>query len=191
LIFTRRGIDITRYPAVHEHLATWRSALEPKPRTWAAGEPWPGRKPGSYRWYEIQDEVAYHEQFALPRIVFPDIAKEPRFAFDRSGAFVANTGYIIPIEDFFLLAVLNSRAVERFYADVSSQVRGGYLRFIRQYVERIPIPRAGPRDREEVAELAQRCVDAGGGGGAVAEWEAEIDDRVASLYGLSARERAA
>ncbi|MFL5539201.1 MAG: TaqI-like C-terminal specificity domain-containing protein, partial [Longimicrobiaceae bacterium] len=191
LIFTRRGVDIDRYPAVKAHLARWRSALEPRPRGWPASKEWEGRKPGSYRWYEIQDEVAYHAHFAAPKIVFPDIAKEPRFAFDRDGAFVANTGYIIPVEDFFLLAVLNSRAVEAFYAEASAQVRGGYLRFVRQYVERIPIPRAGPRDREAVAGLAHRCVEAGGAGAAVAEWEAEIDDRVASLYGLSARERAA
>jgi hypothetical protein len=191
LIFTRRGTDIDRYPAVKAHLARWRSALEPRPRGWPASEKWKGRKPGAYRWYEIQDEVAYHAHFAAPKIVFPDIAKEPRFAFDRGGAFVANTGYIIPVEDFFLLAVLNSRAVEAFYAEAGAQVRGGYLRFVRQYVERIPIPRAGPRDREAVAALAHRCVEAGGAGAAVAEWEAEIDDRVASLYGLSACERAA
>lgn len=191
LIFTRRGTDIDRYPAVKEHLERWRRALEPKPRKWTSEEKWPGRKPGAYRWFEIQDEVAYHHQFEAPKIVFPDIAKEPRFAFDRSGAFVANTGYIIPVEDFYLLGVLNSSAVERFYADISSQVRGGYLRFIRQYVERVPIPHAGPRDREAVAELAQHCVDAGSGDAAVVEWEAEIDDRVATLYGLTARERAA
>ena len=34
----------------------------------------PGRKPGSYKWYEIQDEVAYFEEFDSPRIVYQEIA---------------------------------------------------------------------------------------------------------------------
>ncbi|HKP77017.1 MAG TPA: TaqI-like C-terminal specificity domain-containing protein, partial [Longimicrobiaceae bacterium] len=191
LIFTRRGIDITRYPAILEHLGRWREQLEPRPAKWDPEEEWPGRKPGSYRWYEIQDEVAYHEQFAARKIVFPDIAREPRFALDDRGAFIANTGYVISTDDPYLLAVLNSAAVERFYRDLSAQVRGGYLRFIRQYVERIPIPLPGPRDRDALAELAHRCIHAAALAEPAAEWEAEINDRVASLYGLHAREQAA
>jgi hypothetical protein len=62
LIFTRRGIDIERYPAVREYLAAFRERLEPQPPDWSgASGSWPGRKPGPYKWYEIQDSVDYHE----------------------------------------------------------------------------------------------------------------------------------
>ena len=58
MIFARRGIDIDSYPAIKNHLLQFREQLEPRPKAWPGGE-WPGRKPGSYRWYEIQDAVDY------------------------------------------------------------------------------------------------------------------------------------
>jgi hypothetical protein len=58
MIFARRGIDIDRYPSVKAHLAAFRDGLEPKPPNWK-GDNWPGRKPGSYKWYELQDTVDY------------------------------------------------------------------------------------------------------------------------------------
>jgi hypothetical protein len=177
LIVTPVGVDIARYPAVLDHLSRWRPAIE-------------RRHDQGRHWWELRP-CDYYAAFDAPKIVFPDIAKGARFAVDTTGVYVLNTAYIIPVDDPYLLAVLNSAPVERFYADVSSQVRGGYLRFIRQYVERIPIPRANPREREAIAELAHQCVRVAGSGPGVAEWEAEIDARVASLYGLDAREQAA
>ncbi len=57
-------------------------------------------------------------------------------------------------------------------------------RFIRQYVEKIPIPTASAADRSAIAALAQKCLDARGVG--CETWEKEIDERVAGLYGLDA-----
>jgi|GEM_PF-2548251 len=55
LIFTRRGTDIKNYPAIHDYLMLFKDRLTP-------GIPG-GRKPGSYQWYEIQDNIAYWEEF--------------------------------------------------------------------------------------------------------------------------------
>ncbi|HMO58210.1 MAG TPA: hypothetical protein PKA05_21310 [Roseiflexaceae bacterium] len=41
-------------------------------------------------------------------------------------------------------------------------------------------------ERAAIAALAQQCLDAQGQGPQVQEWEAEIDERVVWLYGLSA-----
>lgn len=46
------------------------------------------------------------------------------------------------------------------------------------------MPTASEADKEAIEELVQKCLDAKGVG--VEEWEAEIDDRVAHLYGLTA-----
>lgn len=43
MIFSRRGTDIDRYPAIKRHLETFRAQLEPRPKDWQKGE-WPGRK---------------------------------------------------------------------------------------------------------------------------------------------------
>ncbi len=167
LIVTKIGVDMKRYPAVMKHLKQWQPQLEK-------------RQDQGEHWWELRS-CAYYDEFDRPKIILPDIASECRFSFDPIGCFVLNTAYIIPVDDLYLLGVLNSALVEEFYIDMSAQVRGGYLRFIRQYLERIPIPRATPEEQAEIAALAQKCLDAGGVG--CEAWEAEIDARVARLYG--------
>jgi len=58
LIFTRHGVEIERYPAILRHLSQYKAELMPG----VAG----GRKPGSYKWYEIQDNVAYWHELVAP-----------------------------------------------------------------------------------------------------------------------------
>ena len=124
----------------------------------------------------------YHEYFACRKVVAPDIASEARFAFDTSGAYLGNTAYIMPQNDVFLLGILNSACVYEYYVEKSAQVRGGYLRFIRQYIEKIPIPHASDAEKKAIEELVQKCLDAKGEN--CEPWEREIDERVAALYGL-------
>jgi hypothetical protein len=68
LIFTRRGIDIEKYPAALNYLLQFKEQLMPKPKDYT-GKEWKGRKKGSYEWYEIQDTVAYYEEFEKPKII--------------------------------------------------------------------------------------------------------------------------
>jgi hypothetical protein len=67
MIFTRRGIDIDSYPAIKRYLAAFRNQLEPKPKDREVGN-WPGRKPGVYQWFEIQDPVEYWQEFERPKL---------------------------------------------------------------------------------------------------------------------------
>ena len=186
LIFTRRGIDINIYPAIKEYLEQWKEELTPK----KTGREEKGRKPGKYKWYEIQDNIAYHAAFDKPKIIFPDIAKESRFAVDVSGSYLGNTGYIVPVVDLYLLGVLNSQIVWKYaqckFSCLGDPIKGGRFRFIYQSVSKIPIPTAPESERAAIASLVQKCLDAKGQD--VAEWEVEIDDRVARLYGLTVEE---
>jgi len=65
MIFARRGIDIDLYPGAKKHLESFRKQLEPKPATWC-GDDWPGRKPGNYKWYELQDPIEFYQEFERP-----------------------------------------------------------------------------------------------------------------------------
>jgi hypothetical protein len=142
LIFSRRGIDITRYPAIQEYLKKFKTQLSPRPKNWI-GEKWDGRKPGPYAWYEIQDSIDYFEKFEQPKIIFPDIAKESRMTFDSTGFYVGNTCYIIPKNDLYLLGVLNSKLIFNYYKRVATVIgdpdKGGRLRWFSQDVVKIPI----------------------------------------------------
>jgi type I restriction-modification system DNA methylase subunit len=184
LIFTRRGINIDNYPAIKAYLFQWKTRLEAKPRNWDDNEKWGGRKAGSYKWYEIQDEVNYYSEFDKPKIIFPDIAKYPRFSFEESGEYVEATACMIDSSDFYLLGLLNSKSVYQYFLEVGATIRGGYLRFKRQYVKNIPIPQASEIERKEISKLVQKCLDAKGVG--CEQWEREIDEIVAGLYGFAA-----
>ena len=107
MIFTRRGIDIDGYPVIKQYLSQFRNQLEPKPRDWQGGR-WAGRKPGPYKWYEIQDPVAYWQMFERPKIMYQVIQFHSQYAYDTTGVYTNDKGFFIPSSDYYLLAVLNS-----------------------------------------------------------------------------------
>ena len=85
MIFARRGIDIDAYPAIKHHLEGFKRQLKPKPEDWVLKSPkdeWPGRKSGSYAWYEIQDYIEYWQEFSKPKIFYQVIQFHPRFTLD-------------------------------------------------------------------------------------------------------------
>ena len=138
LIFTRRGVDIKQYPAIQKYLLTFKEKLMPKPKDWRSDN-WKGRKPGLYKWYEIQDSTDYFPEFEKPKVMLPDISLKGNFTFDDDGHYSANTAYIIGNSDKYLLGILNSRLTTFIYRGMSSTYLGGYLRFIQQYLEQLPI----------------------------------------------------
>ena len=77
IIFTRRGIDINRYSAIKSFLSNYRDRLTPKPRDYDYDGP--GRKPGDYSWFEIQDNTVYFEKFDGPKIIWAKTSKSLSF----------------------------------------------------------------------------------------------------------------
>jgi type I restriction-modification system DNA methylase subunit len=102
LIVTPIGIDIQRYPAIFDYLQQWQSDLEKR-----------GDK-GKY-WWELR-ACDYYDAFEKPKIMFPDIAKDLRFSLDRTKLYGNNTMYFIPVDDLYLLGLLNSSI--RVYHDL-------------------------------------------------------------------------
>ena len=182
VIFARRGIKIENYPALKAYLSQFKKQLIPG----IAG----GRKAGSYQWYEIQDNTAYYSEFEKPKIVYPDIAVSPQFAYDESGAYGGNTMYIVPTKEMWLLGLLNSKAVFWFYTKTSTQIRGGFVRFIAQYVSQIPIPTIQSAQKALIGEIVNQILDAKhtNPDTDVSELENEIDQIVYLLYDLTPEE---
>ncbi|MCU0499140.1 MAG: N-6 DNA methylase [Anaerolineae bacterium] len=155
LIFTRRGLQIEDYPAIHNYLLQFKNRLMPKPHDWNAHE-WEGRKAGLYQWFETQDPVEYYAEFEKPKIVYPDIAKEQRLTFDTQGLYFGNTAYFIPTDDLYLLAVLNSTLIFEYYKRIATVLgdadQGGRLRWFRQDVLKIPIRKLDLTDPSQKAQ---------------------------------------
>lgn len=189
LIFTRRGIAIEEYPAILKYLTQYKDQLEPRPKDFD-GKKWKGRKQGSYQWYEIQDAVDYYEEFEKKKLLLPDIALRAECMYDDRHFFCVNTAYIIPVDDLFLLGVINSHLTLFFYINITTSIRGGYLRFIRQYMEQIPIPKAATESKNEIIKLVKEllAIKQRNQKADTSALEAEIDQLVYQLYGLTAEE---
>ena len=138
LIFMRRGIDVKKYPAIETYLSSFKKQLSPRPKEWKGGD-WPGRKPGSYKWYEIQDAIDYCEEFERPKIIYAEIATKGQFTLDTENFYSETTSYIIPVNSKYLLAVLNSSLITFIFSKISSEIRGGFFRWKRLYMETLPI----------------------------------------------------
>jgi hypothetical protein len=90
----------------------------------------------------------------------------------------------------YILGILNSALVTFWYRInfKALTLAGGYLRINNNEIGSIPIPEASPPERTAILALVQKCLDARGQGARMADWEAEINERVYCLYGLTKEE---
>lgn len=146
LIFTRRGIDIEEYPAIKNYLIQFKKSLMPGI----------GRKKGSYKWFEIQDNIAYWQEFERPKIIIPSIEKSCSFAPDF-GNFYSNDKTSILISDKinFLLGVLNSNLTWWMVRQTFATKLGGYYEFKPTYVSDLTIPYAEDWQKEIIEKFVE------------------------------------
>ena len=138
LIFTRRGISIDQYPAIKKYLGQYKERLTPRPANWK-GDKWPGRKPGSYQWYEIQDAIDYYNEFEKPKIIYPNICKRPEFTFDENGLYTNQKCFIVSVDDRYLLGILNSSVTFFLFTSILPKLRGDFYEPSYVYFKRFPI----------------------------------------------------
>jgi hypothetical protein len=150
LIFTRRGCDIKKYPAIHEHLSQFKKMLMP-------GVPG-GRKPGSYEWYEIQDNIAYWEEFEEPKVIFGRFMDKATYAFDDEGMYHNDALYFASRVTPFVAVVTNSPINWWFLTQTCTDLQNGYLQALRQYQEEIPIPHVMPDQQRWCERLAEALI---------------------------------
>ncbi|MGI9059001.1 MAG: Eco57I restriction-modification methylase domain-containing protein [Ktedonobacteraceae bacterium] len=148
LIYTYHGINIEKYPAVEKHLKPYKERLE--------------KRATRQKWYELQQPQYKFKNFMdNPKIIFPDIAVSSRFALDEEGYFSSNTTYFIPLNDLYLLGLLNSKVGLFYFTKTCAGLEGSnetYLRFFGQYLEGFPIPLvniSNPQDKSRHERLEE------------------------------------
>jgi tRNA G10 N-methylase Trm11 len=133
----RTLVDMTKFPSAMSYFDAHAERLK-------------GRKyviEGGREWFEIWVPQK-PSVWSTPKIVFPDISVEARFALDCSGAVVNGDCYWISLADigsediaYLMLAVANSQLGVRFYDEVcGNKLYSGRRRWMTQYVARLPLP---------------------------------------------------
>jgi len=127
IILLKKDMDIQKYPSILNYMLEHKEKLANRSDIKGKG-----------KWYELR-ACSYYDLFKENKIIFPDISPIPRFHLDESGYYTDMTGFFIPSNSKYLLALLNSRLMFFYFSSISSSIRGGYYRFKRQYVEKLPI----------------------------------------------------
>ena len=140
LIFTRRGIPIEKYPSIKKYLNNFKEDLTPKTKNSKKEEK--GRKPGQYKWYEIQDNVAYYSSFEKEKIIYSEIVPEPRFVYDDEDYYMEATGFLLSSNTInlkYLVALLNSKLLFWYFKDIGYNLGGKGFRYKKIFIEELPI----------------------------------------------------
>ncbi|WP_166141587.1 TaqI-like C-terminal specificity domain-containing protein [Methylosinus sp. RM1] len=146
IIFARRGTRLTDYPAIERHLSRFRDRLEPKPKGWTGA--WSGRKPGSYEWFEIQDNVAYWPIFEKKKIISNKVTDKPNFSIDTRKSYLANTAYCFEArETEFIAGILNSSTLHYVAKRVFADKEGGFYEVQPAALLDLPIPSCRDEDK--------------------------------------------
>ena len=165
-----RNLFKQAFPAIHNHLSQWEAKLKKRDDQ------------GKF-WWELRS-CAYYKEFEQPKIIYPDIAKRPEFTWDKTKAFLGNTAYILPTDEKWLLGLLNSQLMWWFYMNITSSIRGGFVRFIAQYIGQLPITLFDDSQKSRIISLVEKIL-ANPDSPEVPQLERQIDALVYELYGLT------
>ena len=166
------------YPAIYSHLLKFKTKLSARNKAETGIR---------YEWYALQRCAStYWQEFSRPKIVYQEIATHQAFAYEQKGYFLNKTTFFIPTDDFYLFSLLNSKISKFFLGNIVTKIQGGAYNLQAIYVSQLPIAKASEKDCHILSSLVQKCLNANGQD--VKNWEAEIDNRVAHLYGLTQQE---
>ena len=183
ILLVDRGTSLDELPHVRTHLDPFRAQLEPRPTEHAGA--WPGRKPGTYRWHELQDPVGPLVKSRAPRLLYQDIQTAPACALDRDGDVVPDTTvWMLPTDDLALLAVLNSPLYGWYARRRFPPALNGAVRPKLAYLTAMPVPAWSDDERVAITRLVEHRL---AGDETV---EPAIARAVADGYRLSTAERA-
>jgi len=158
IIFTKHGIRIENFPAIEDYFLQFKEKLQPKPKNFN-GTHWKGRKPGKYKWYEIQDTVDYYLEFEKPKIIIPAISNQANYAYDTEGFYSNDKTSIIPTDDKYLLTLLNSCVLDFYLKQIASTKRGGYFEYKPMYVSKLPVKNIETKRESEIRDKIVSLVD--------------------------------
>jgi hypothetical protein len=115
------------------------------------------------RWYEFwvpQNATLWK----YPKLIFPDISVEPRFAIDTTGAIVNGNCYWIYASNeadlnllYLIEGIANSSLMVRYHdLCFNNKLYSGRRRYLTQYVEKYPVPDPNNAYSKEIIRIAKQ-----------------------------------
>ena len=180
------AVDVEDYPAVKSHLDGFYDRLKRRQDK--------GQTP-----YHLRS-CAYHANFGREKLFWMDMSPEGRFAYCDREMYCNDKGFVLSLEPGesgkfllkYLCAILNSSLITWAVRNVALTTGMGLPQWKKFSVERLFVPRGTAAQRRRFAGLVDGLVAAKRGGRTrhldSGDLEAEIDDLVYGLYGLTTGE---
>ena len=187
------------YPFLYKYLLDFKEILEARAQVTG----------GQHDWLELDNKPThdYFKRMESTKIIWAEISDKAKFAYDESGIYLNKTNFFMIGKHLkYVLSLLNSKVIEWYAKNFVATTTGmGTLRWLKNTVEKIPIPRTpidNPELQKPLIELVDKILkskDAGKSKDAInrvsteddndtSHYEAEIDARVFHLYGLTEEE---
>lgn len=180
--------QLEQYPAILRHLSKFEKELKKRGQCRSSRN---GSNVGQHHWLELDNnpKKEYLNCFEETKIVFNETSKELHAYIDTEGYAINKTGFIILTEDpYYLLAVLNSKLMDYLYRSEfpswGDPWKGGRIQFRGDRMATLPIPLASDSQKSLIIELVQKIISKPDGRD-FTDLEAEIDQRIYELYGLT------
>jgi TaqI-like C-terminal specificity domain/Eco57I restriction-modification methylase/N-6 DNA Methylase len=164
------------YPSVHDHLKRFEEHLRAR------------QDKGEY-WWELR-ACDYYEEFDKPKILVQCIAYYSQFAFDDAGHYINNKAILIPTDDLYVAAILNSRTTWWIVNRTFQHMKDEGLSVDVQFLRRLPIPTASEELRADISKSASALINAAGLGDVAAHsLEVRLNELVERAFALTDSER--
>jgi adenine-specific DNA-methyltransferase len=176
----RMAVDLGLYPKTAAYLDRFREQLEARTYIIEAGR----------RWYEIWVPQE-PELWGHPKLVFRDISERPTFWMDLDATIVNGDCYWLAAGKnrssellWLALGVANSSFIEEYYdVHFPNRLYAGRRRYIKQYVERFPLPDPNSARAQRIGKIARDIFDLTDRA-ETAEMEKELDCLVRESFGV-------
>lgn len=159
--FPSLSIDIENYPAIKEHLLSFGfEKLE------QAGNKLPdgtkGRKDTGNKWFETQDQIAYHQEFEKEKVVYPETTQSNFFSYDSKGMFIDKTCFMLLGDNLkYILGILSSNLFKSTFRSLFAGITLGEQGFQlnKDYLEKFPIPTLDTLEKQALARRVEALVE--------------------------------
>jgi hypothetical protein len=110
-------------------------------------------------WWELRS-CAYYEEFQQPKIIYPNITKTNIFTFDSTAILTNQKCFIIPTNDLYLLAVLNSKIGTQWFLHTLPLLRGTFFEPSAIFMQQFPIAKATDEQKAPIIEHVNKILSA-------------------------------
>jgi type I restriction-modification system DNA methylase subunit len=150
IIFVKWDCNINNYPSVLSWLEEHRKGLELRPEV----------KQGRFPWYALSRYGSgYSHLFEQPKIIYQVIQTFPLYAFDNSGVLGNDKTFILPTQDLFILAVLNSPLLWWYGQRIFTKMLSDSISPMGYLFETLPIAQPTAEIRAAVEEIVTRLIE--------------------------------